>query len=53
MLMLIVIVLLIAMLPANISAAQRDVLLRGRRATPPWLRVPMQVLFIVWAWSVR
>jgi len=42
-----------AMLPANISAARRGVLLRGRRATPLWLRVPMQVLFIAWAWSVR
>jgi uncharacterized membrane protein len=46
-------VLLVLMLPANISAARRGVLLRGRRATPLWLRVPMQVLFIVWAWLVR
>jgi uncharacterized membrane protein len=47
------IVLMAAMLPANISAARRGVLLRGRQATPLWLRVPMQVLFVVWAWSVR
>jgi uncharacterized membrane protein len=47
------IVLMLAMLPANISAARRGVLLRGRRATPLWVRVPMQALFIVWAWSVR
>jgi uncharacterized membrane protein len=47
------IVLMVAMLPANISAARRGVLLRGRRATPLWLRVPMQAFFIVWAWSVR
>jgi len=47
------IALMIAMLPANISAARRGVLLRGRPATSLWLRVPMQVLFIAWAWAVR
>jgi len=47
------IVLMAAMLPANISAARRGVLLRGRQATPLWLRVPMQVLFIACAWGVR
>ena len=47
------IVLLVVMLPANISAARRGVLLRGRQATPLWIRVPMQVLFIAWAWMVR
>jgi uncharacterized membrane protein len=47
------IALMAAMLPANVSAARRGVLLRGRRATSLWLRVPMQVLFMVWAWSVR
>jgi uncharacterized membrane protein len=47
------IVLMVLMLPANISAARRGVPLRGRRATPLWLRVPMQALFIVWAWAVR
>ena len=47
------ILLLVLMLPANISAARRGVLLRGRRATPLWIRVPMQVLFIAWAWVVR
>jgi uncharacterized membrane protein len=45
--------LLIVMLPANVSAARRGVMLRGRRATSLWLRVPMQVLFIAWAWAVR
>ncbi len=45
--------LLVVMLPANISAARRGVLLRGRHPTPLWLRVPVQVLFIVWAWAVR
>ena len=47
------IVLLAAMLPANISAARRGVLLRGRPATALWLRVPMQLLLIAWAWAVR
>jgi len=47
------IALLIAMLPANVSAARRQVLLRGRPATALWLRVPMQVLFVLWAWAVR
>ena len=47
------ILLLVLMLPANVSAARRDVHLRGRRATPLWIRVPMQILFIGWAWMVR
>lgn len=47
------VLLLVVMLPANISAARRGVLLRGRHPTPLWVRVPMQVLFIVWAWAVR
>ena len=48
--------LLIAMFPANVDAARRGVKLRGRPATPLWLRAPMQVLFIVlalwvsWGW---
>jgi uncharacterized membrane protein len=47
------IILLAVMLPANISAARRGVLLRGRPATSLWLRVPMQLLFIAWAWPIR
>jgi uncharacterized membrane protein len=47
------ILLFISMLPANVSAVRRGVLLRGRRATPLWLRVPMQLLFIIWAFLVR
>ena len=46
------ILLLAAMLPANVSAALRGVELRGRRATPLWVRVPMQILFAAWAWWV-
>jgi uncharacterized membrane protein len=45
--------LLVLMLPANVSAARRGTRIRGRRATPLWLRVPMQALFIAWAWLVR
>jgi uncharacterized membrane protein len=47
------VVLLVVMLPANVSAARRGVLLRGRTATSLWLRVPMQALFIAWTWAVR
>jgi len=41
--------LFVALLPANIHAALKHVLLRGREATPLWLRVPMQLLFIALA----
>jgi uncharacterized membrane protein len=47
------ILLLLAMLPANISAAQRGLMLRGHPATPLWIRIPLQALFIAWAWWVR
>lgn len=47
------IALLVAMLPANVSASRRGVKLRSRPVTGLWLRVPMQVLFIAWAWWVR
>jgi uncharacterized membrane protein len=40
------VLLLSAMLPANISAALRDIPLRGRPATPLWLRVPIQIIFV-------
>jgi uncharacterized membrane protein len=40
----------IAVLPANIHAARAGVTLRGRPATPLWLRIPMQILFIVLTW---
>jgi uncharacterized membrane protein len=47
------VLLLVAMLPANISASRRGVLLRGRAPTALWIRIPMQLLFIGWAWMVR
>ena len=47
------ILLMLAMFPANISAARRGVQLRGKAATPLWIRTPMQILFIAWTWWVR
>ncbi len=47
------ILLMLAMFPANISAARRGVQLRGKAPTPLWIRTPMQILFIAWAWWVR
>jgi uncharacterized membrane protein len=47
------IALLVALFPANVSAARRGLKLGGRPVTPLWIRAPMQVLFIVWTWWVR
>jgi uncharacterized membrane protein len=47
------ILLFVLMLPANVSAARRQLTLRGRAVTSLWLRIPMQLLFIAWAWAVR
>jgi uncharacterized membrane protein len=46
------IVMLIALFPANVYAAMKGVMIGGRPATPLWLRTPMQ-LFWIWAlwWS--
>jgi uncharacterized membrane protein len=44
------ILLLIAVLPANIHAARVGVTLRGKPATPLILRIPMQILFIALTW---
>jgi len=48
------ILMMVAMFPANVRAARQGIPLRGRPATPLWLRTPMQVLFIglLW-WSTR
>jgi len=48
------IALLIAMFAANVNAALKGITLRGKPATPLWLRTPMQILFIalLW-WSTR
>src|SRR5271155_1835067 len=44
------IVLLVAMFPANIKAAEDKLALLGKPATPLWLRIPMQALFIGLLW---
>jgi uncharacterized membrane protein len=38
---------LLAILPANIKAARDGLTIGGRAATALWLRVPMQILFLV------
>ncbi len=43
-------VLLLALFPANIQAARQGLTIRGRQATPLWLRAPMQVLFLGLLW---
>jgi uncharacterized membrane protein len=44
------IVFFVAILPANIHAARAGVTLRGKPATAPALRIPMQLLFIGLTW---
>jgi uncharacterized membrane protein len=40
------VLLLVAMFPANVNAARKGIPLRGKLATPLWLRGPMQLLFV-------
>lgn len=44
------VLLLVAMLPANVSAARRGVPIRGRAPTPLRLRIPMQLLYLGLTW---
>ena len=44
------ILFLLGVFPANVKAAREKVLLNTRPATPLWLRLPMQVLFIALIW---
>jgi uncharacterized membrane protein len=44
------VIFFIAILPANIHAAQAHIPLAGRPATPLWIRVPLQVVLIVVTW---
>ena len=48
------ILMLVAMFPANVKAGLQAISLRGKPATPLWLRTPMQLFFIglLW-WSTR
>ena len=49
------ILLLLAMFPANINATLHEIPFRGRAATPLWIRTPLQLFFIgmVWWSSIR
>ena len=49
------ILLLVAMFPANVNAALNEIAFRGRAATPLLLRAPLQLIYIVLLWwsSVR
>jgi uncharacterized membrane protein len=47
------IVLLVAMLPANVHAARGGVVIAGRRAMPLVWRVPLQLFWIAALWWVR
>jgi uncharacterized membrane protein len=44
------ILFLLAVFPANVYAALNEVQFGGRAATPLWLRLPMQLLFIALLW---
>jgi len=44
------IVYFVVVFPANVRADRERVTLRGKPATPLWLRLPMQLLFIVLSW---
>ena len=47
------ILLMAAMLPADVSATRPGLELDDPRVTPLWLRVTMQIRFMLWAWYVR
>ena len=49
------VLLLVALFPANVYAALNEIPLRGEAPTPLWLRGPIQLLFIgmVWWSSIR
>src|ERR671911_1573119 len=49
------VLLLVALFPANVYAALSELPLRGEAATPLWIRTPMQLLYIgmVWWTSIK
>jgi uncharacterized membrane protein len=49
------VLLLVALFPANVYAALGEIPLRGEAATPLWIRTPMQLLYIgmVWWTSIK
>lgn len=44
------VLLLIAMFPANVYAAMKDIPFRGTAASPLWWRVPLQLFWIAALW---
>jgi uncharacterized membrane protein len=44
------VLLLVAMFPANVNAVLNGIPLGGEPPTPLWLRTPMQILFIAMVW---
>ena len=44
------VLLLVALFPANVNAALNEIPLRGEPPTPLWLRTPVQLLFIAMVW---
>jgi uncharacterized membrane protein len=44
------VLLLVALFPANVNAALNGIPLRGEPPTPLWLRTPMQLLYIGMVW---
>ncbi len=49
------VILLVALFPANVNAALNGIPLRDESPTPLWLRLPIQILFIwtIWWTSIR
>lgn len=47
------VVLLVAMFPANIQAAREELMIAGRRAPPLVWRLPLQLFWIAALWWVR
>ena len=49
------VLLLVALFPANVYAALSEIPLRGEAATPLWIRTPMQLLYIgmIWWTSIK
>jgi uncharacterized membrane protein len=45
--------LLVAMFPANVHAARKELMIAGRRATPLRWRLPLQLFWIAALWWVR
>ena len=45
--------LLVAILPANVYAARKGLIIAGRRATPLLWRIPLQLFWIAALWWVR